>query len=230
MDSRSSRRPVPFESADFDSLASQMEVLPRLSPNRLQRWYKARLGGALAVSRKDKVFFDFGAFEKLTEPQRLAVAAHELAHIREGDYSYTRSRIVVPTLVVAAVVFMISLWLVYSRTPRYIVESDPDGLVIVPLIPSALAFWLFGMFFRLLQGSWRRKAELRCDVLAATYCDGNALIEALRYQETLLTPKQKRSLRRRIASRLQPYPSQQEREEAIREVMGGKENADNSTT
>jgi Zn-dependent protease with chaperone function len=202
-----------------------MNVAQKLSPNRSQRWYKARIVGALAVSRKNRVYFDSQPFETLTDAQRLAVAAHELVHIHQGDFAHARTRIVIPTFVASAIILAIFFWLVYSRTPQYIIESDPDGLVILPLIPAALAFWLFGMFFQLLQGSWRRKAELRCDTITATYTDRNALIEALRVQDTLLTPKQKRSFRYRLTKRLRPYPSLQEREDAIRKVMDNRGNA-----
>ena len=87
----------------------------------------------------------------------------------------------------------------------------------------ALLGWLFCFIFSIvLVRRWRRAIELRCDVVAASYVDGQELISALRIQDSLISPKQRRGLSYWMASRMFPYPSLSEREEAISRLI--KEN------
>ena len=192
----------PFESSELDSLVSRMSVLEKMSTNPKDRWFIGR--GSAAYSSKTRVIFGRRFYERLTEAQRLAVAAHELVHIREGDAGYAERHVTIPALVCWLGPFLVSLALW-----RIFFVAAILGLV-------GLELCLFSSIYSI--RGWRRAAELRCDVVAASFVDGQDLIAALRILDAFISPAQRRGLSYRLAHWMLPYPSLGEREEAIGRV------------
>jgi len=154
----------------------------------------------------NRIIFGLTLYEKLSEVQRVAVAAHELVHVKEGDYSYALKHIALPSYLLFVGILISSIW---------------AGRLFLLVVLLALFVWVACQTSLMqIHASWRREAELRCDVIAASFIDGRDLIEALRIQSSLVTPKQRRSWGYRFASRM--YPSQVEREEAILRVVEGQ--------
>lgn len=194
-------RGTPFESADLDRLAIRMNVLASLSKNPRDRYYlsKRRLS---AHNIANRVIFGRQYWDGLSRDQRVAVCAHEFVHIREGDGKRKAKRLVAPSALFSFIVFVIS-----SITFRSVLGS---------LLLSVFG-WFAGLsILAVLNMRWNRAMELRCDEDAAIYVDAKALITALSAGEALISPKFKRSLAYRIASK--SYPKFEERAQAIRAV------------
>lgn len=206
----------PFASGELDELAIRMSVLGRLGKDPKDRWFKGPGLTAYAVGRR--VVFGVQFDEKLNDAQRRAVAAHELVHIREGDARKGFWRVTVPSVVAFFIAFTLSARWFYAMLPLYLLS--PDATIVILALAVIVGLVIFGLgefFFRILAKPWRRRMELRCDVLAVPFIDGNELIAALGIQDTLLTP----SLRRKVTYRLWKgeYPTTEARAEAIREAM-----------
>lgn len=202
----------PFASDDLDDLASRMSALPMMSKDRNDRWFRGR--GTTAYSTATRVIFGRDLDERLSDGQRRAVAAHELVHVRERDASYANWHIRIPSLVIAALAYLLTLWWLRSTLPEGIFMT---GELIFSVLPAVFMLIIAIVVFRLLARPWRRRAEVRCDVIAASVVSPDDLISALRIQEGLLTPK----MRKAIAYRLWKgeYPPHGERERAIREHL-----------
>ena len=192
----------PLESTEFDSLAGRMYALPRMSNNPADRWFIG--AGSIFYSTSSRVIFGQRLYNLVTDNQRLALAAHELVHIRERDARYASRHVTIPAVTGFLTFFLISyaFW---------------------HLLLASLLVSLFGWIFLLLIflasiGSWRKKIELRCDVIAATFVDGQDLIAGLRIQDSLIPRNRKRGFSYRLATKMTPYPSLGEREEAINHV------------
>lgn len=211
-----------FQSHELDLLAERMGALRRMNPDSARRWFKVRsLGGSLAGSSKGKVIFDATQFEKLTDAQLLAVAAHELVHIRENHEGYRKWHVFVPSYLVAASLFLLSLASLPDAVPRYIIIPD-SALVLLSLVFSSVGWTISLLILVILNRGWRKSAELKCDAIASSFVDGRDLIDALKLQDTFVSLKLKSSLQFRWFSWLNPYPSLKEREEAIHRVMEGQ--------
>jgi len=200
----------PFESPELDSLAQRMSVLQKMDPNPKERWYVGR--GYVGYSTMNRVFFGSRMLSSLNDSQRIAVAAHELVHIREGDTRHALWRISIPSYMVFLGLLVLSTWA--GRASAITMVGALVGLIAcLAILTQANA-------------GWRRAAELRCDVVASSFIDGRDLIEALRIQNSFISPKLRKSLGFRFGSRL--YPSQAEREEAILRVVARGQGTDAS--
>jgi len=214
------RRSKAFESSDLDSLAERMSVLHMLKKNPADRWFKVQsLGGALATSSKDRVFFDSRGYDMLTGPQRLAVAAHELTHISQRDPRHQKRHVTIPSYLVWGASFLLYFELMLGALPRGLPAGAWSIVAMLAFVASSFTWLACSIFLLLINGRWRRAAELRCDLAAASYTSGEDMIAVLRIQESLLSLEQKQSVRYRINSRLFHYPSFREREEAIRKHL-----------
>lgn len=179
-----------------------MNVQTKMNSNSGDRWFIGL--GTIAYSTKTRVIFGKRPYEKLNDSQRHCVAAHELAHIREGDHEFAGRRVTIQSAVGSIGIFFISL-----------------AIWRIPLGSAFLALlgWLVLLILsiRLIPG-WR-SAELRCDKLAASYTDGSELIAALRIQESLASPNYRKGLIHWIMNRMFPYPTLSVRIEAISRFM-----------
>ena len=76
----------PFSSESLDNLAEIMHVTRTLKKTKLDRYYKARLRvGGMAFL--DRIFFDANYFDTLLADEVLAVAAHELTHLKKKTWN-----------------------------------------------------------------------------------------------------------------------------------------------
>jgi Zn-dependent protease with chaperone function len=191
----------PFESPELDALADRMLATTRMSGNPRDRWYEGR--GSVGYTFRNRVVFGKKLSGMLSGGQRLAVAAHELVHVREDDSRHANTHIVYPAAIVGFAVFLTSLilWRIFPASALFFVVSWTGSLSLL-FLGSA---------------GWRRRVELRCDVVACSYVDGNDLTEVLRIQDSLIPPKMRKTLAYRLASRM--YPSNADREHAIRNAM-----------
>ena len=194
-----------------------MSVLHMMKKDPADRWLTVQdLGGALATSSRDRVFFDSRGYDMLTDPQRLAVAAHELTHIGRQDPGHQQKHVTIPAYLAWGLSFLLYFELMVRALPPGL-PSGAWSVVAMLAFVASLFTWLACLVVLLLaNGGWRRAAELRCDLEAASFTSGEDMTAALWVQENLLSPGLKKSVRYRINSRLFPYPSLQEREEAIR--------------
>lgn len=120
-----------------------MNVQTKMSSNLGDRWF---IGiGTIAYSTKTRVIFGKRLYERLDDSQRLCVAAHELAHIREGDHGFAERRVTIQPAVGAVGIFFISL-----------------AIWRVPLSSAFLALlgWIVLLILSiLLISGWRRSAS-----------------------------------------------------------------------
>ena len=205
---RFARRLESFDSPQLDALAERMGVLGRL--NRKQRFFLSKRGYS-AFSFPGGVGFGRAYWEHLDEAERMAIAAHEFSHIRSNDLLRRFLRMVLPP---AAVTLGVMIPLV-SWTNALPDSVFPVVLLFVAVATVALYTSTYALV-ALLNAPWRRRVEMKCDVVAAKYTDGEALIRALSLWEGAVSGKARRTVRHRFLSR--NYPSLAERAEAIRET------------
>ncbi|MDA4119781.1 MAG: M48 family metalloprotease [Thaumarchaeota archaeon] len=202
---------TPFASAELDALADHMSVSGMLSRNPGDRWFRGP--GITAYTRGSRVVFGFELDKKLNDAQKLAVAAHELIHVRERDARHAFWHIDLPAIATGTAAFVLFATWLYLVLPPYTVPV----VAMLGLVVGGFAWVCALVVFRTLAKPWRRKTELRCDVMAVAFVDGDDLLAALRLLDTLLTPK----LKRKIAYKLwkSEYPVTYVREAAIRKTM-----------
>lgn len=202
---RFSRRLEPFESPQLDELARRMGVLSRL--NRKQRYFLSRRTYS-AFSFPGGVAFGSWYWNSLEDGERMAIAAHEFSHIRSNDMIRRFWRIAVPSLVVTLVIMLaVSSMLVYG--PSIAIFALP-GLALGTVLTFVCSFMILGS----INAGWRRSMEMRCDIDASKYANGEDLIHTLSLWEGAISEKVKKTIRYRILSRF--YPTLAERTQAIR--------------
>jgi Peptidase family M48 len=113
----------------------------------------------------------------MTQDQRVAIAAHEFVHVRERDNRYDRlySRLP-PALVWVA----IGVWALS--------QADPSSGIVLLIVAIPLAFIYAPFWLKVAAAKHYRERELRCDMVAAQYVDGEALISALSLADPILNP------------------------------------------
>jgi len=136
------------EFPEYDSLALRMAV--SLSPRR--RWGVARFGGISRTNAlRGEVIFDSKSFFKLSEEERLAVTAHELAHIKSRHSLYAG--------------------LILSCGAVVAIASAFEGSIFLPTV-TWLVFYLAMVYYR-------RHGEYQADLVAIRYVPVSSLISAL---------------------------------------------------
>lgn len=208
-------RANPFVSEEFDALASRMGVLQKMSSDPADRWFLGRVKGVYSTG--SRVLMGNGTKFRLTSEQLLAATAHELAHIREGDAAALRKRVVLP-LYLGWACALILIFAALVRWPAWWIV-----IVGVSLVP--ISFVLLAYLISFANAGWRRRIEVRADVIAASYVNGHDLIDALRVEDASVAPGQRRTLSYRVRSR--SYPSLEERANAILAVEKGKVQSQN---
>jgi Zn-dependent protease with chaperone function len=200
---------VPFDSSEFDVLAERMGALPFMEKDTHRRYFKTNWN-VLAASKGKTMLFGAHLYDMMTQDQRTAVAAHELAHIRERDISYTRRHLLLPPVLA---------WVALSALFFPFFLQDLLDFTLLVILGALLAFYYAPLLLKLATARRYRAIELRCDEIAARYADGETLISALYMADQILNPpKLRKSRRYRLLSRL--YPKMEERAEAIRRVSG----------
>ena len=166
----------PFPSESLDNLAEKMHVSRILKKPKLDRYYKARLrvGG---IAFLDRIFFDATYFDTLLPDEVLAVAAHELTHLKKRHGTKKFFRLTVPS----AVIGVLMGFFVFSN----FTSVDPIPLVgslgkIVSSLLAVLIFGFFGLVAALfVNAKWLRSQETECDLSSVKYLDGEPMITAM---------------------------------------------------
>jgi Zn-dependent protease with chaperone function len=158
-----------FKSSELDSLAENMSVSSRLSSNAGERYFLTKTNVA-AFSFGNKLLFGARYYSSLTEGQRLAVAAHEFGHVL-GDGGERMRRLVVPALAVS-VLFALAV----------VVGT---GSILALMFAAALGFTGAVAAFSTADSDHYLKHEMSCDKLAASFADGEALVQAIHVAESL---------------------------------------------
>jgi Zn-dependent protease with chaperone function len=166
----------PFESSQLDDLAERMDATHLLSGNRRDRYFTTRVA-VPALSLGNKVLFGATYYENLTEKQRLAVAAHEFAHMLEHKGRQNR-RTIVPCLVVPLVLAAAAIGF--------------TGSILLSELSMLTGFLGTFLVMNRLNAGHSKHEELKCDSLAASFVDGNELISAIQTWETLGKPGSQR--------------------------------------
>ncbi len=190
-----------FESSEIDSLAERMKVSQFLG-KRTERYFLTR-SNVKALSLGNKLLFGVRYYESLAEGQRLAVSAHEFGHILRGDGNFTKMRVLAPALTISLLLAVLS----------YAITSSPL------LLECMFAFGFLAIFSALsrLNSKDFIAQELGCDMLAASFVDGEALISAIQAAESMRKGKGKR---RFFQLGTTSHPIIQQRVEAILSVIG----------
>lgn len=122
----------------------------RISPRR--GWRVGRFGGlARANLLRREVLLDSKSFFKLTPDERLAVVAHELAHLKSRHSLFA-------TLILVAGVVLAS-------------ASLTTGFLFLPTV-----VWLVFFFLMIY---YRRQSEYQADLIACRYVNPSFLVSAL---------------------------------------------------
>jgi Zn-dependent protease with chaperone function len=196
-----------FTSSEMDSLAESMGVSPLLSGDE-ERYFLTKTN-VTAFSFGNKLLFGARYYGRLTESQRLAVAAHEFGHVL-GDGGERRKRLVLPAISVSALMAI----LIFLGM----------GSMVALVCASLLALMGATLILSSLGSDRYLRHEMSCDRLAASFADGQALVEAIRAAEALSLEKARMrrlaSIRRRVGTR----PSTNLRVDAILGLKGSSQN------
>jgi Zn-dependent protease with chaperone function len=155
-----------FKSSEMDSLAQNMGVSTLQSGDN-ERYFLTKTD-VTAFSFGNKLLFGAKYYERLTESQRLAVAAHEFGHVL-GDGGVRRKRLVLPAISIS----MLMALLVFLGTNSMVALACASLLAVVA---AALSLSALGSDHYL-------RHEMSCDKLAASFAEGQALVEAIQAAE-----------------------------------------------
>ena len=175
-----------FKSSELDSLAESMSVSGHLSSNGGERYFLTKTNIA-ALTFGNRLLFGARYYSSLTEGQRLAVAAHEFGHVL-GDRSERARRLVIPAVAVS-VLFALAV----------VVGT---GSIVALMFASVLGFIGAVAALSTVGSDHYLKHEMSCDKLAASFADGEALVQAIHVAESLRSASTNRlaSFRRRVGT------------------------------
>jgi Zn-dependent protease with chaperone function len=188
-----------FKSSDLDSLAEKMNVSGLMSRNANERYFLTNTDMA-ALSLGNKVLFGARYYRALTDRQRLAVAAHEFGHLLAKDGTHRRKRVVTPALSVSVLLASFSFLIMHSALLFEFV--------------LAVAFLGSVTVFSAVYSDYYHKQEMRSDNLAASFVDGESLVQAIQAAEILVATSAKKRKTRSIGGGR--HPATELRVEAIR--------------
>lgn len=158
-----------FKSSELDSLAKSMGVSDRMSRDSKERYFMTK-AKVPAFTFGNKLLFGAGYYQTLTESQRLAVAAHEFGHVL-GDSGEVRKRLVAPAAAVSVLLGVLVSLAMGSLAALTIVSVS--GFIAAVAILSSI------------DSDHYLRHEMSCDKLAASFADGEALVEAIHVAESL---------------------------------------------
>jgi Zn-dependent protease with chaperone function len=153
-----------FASSELDALAQRMGVLGRLSPDRNDRYFVVGAERVAAANMGNKVVFGRRYYDSLNDEQRLAVGAHEFAHLLSDNNE--RLKIATSSLAASVIVALFAFISLHS------------------VLLAEIAF--LGSFLPLMGILTSRDSrrnmneELECDRVAVTYVNGPAMISSIR--------------------------------------------------
>jgi hypothetical protein len=175
-----------FKSSELDSLAESMSVSGHLSSDVGERYFLTQTNVA-AFSFGNKLLFGARYYSSLTDSQRRAVAAHEFGHVLGGG-GETRRRLVAPAVAVSVLL----AFAVFLGT----------GSTIALMFASVLGFIGAVAVLSTIDSDHYLNHEMTCDKLAASFADGEALVQAIHVAESLRKTSTSRfaSLRRRVGT------------------------------
>jgi Zn-dependent protease with chaperone function len=167
---------TPFPSESLDNLADTMHVSGILKKTKLDRYYKARLRvGGMAFL--DRIFFDATYFNTLLPDEMLAVAAHELTHLKKRHGTKKFFRLTFPSALIGVLMGFLVFFNFASIDPIPLVGSL--GKVVSSLL-AALFFGFFGLVATLFANAkWLRNQETECDLSSVKYLNGEPMITAM---------------------------------------------------
>jgi Zn-dependent protease with chaperone function len=167
---------TPFQSESLDNLAETMHVSTILKKPKLDRYYKARLRvGGMAFL--DRIFFDATYFNTLLPDEMLAVAAHELTHLKKRHGTKKFFRLTVPSALIGVLMSFLVFFNFESIDPIPLVGSL--GKVGSSLL-AAVFFGFFGLVAALFANAkWLRNQETECDLSSVKYLNGEPMITAM---------------------------------------------------
>ncbi len=166
----------PYPSESLDNLAETMHVSRILKKPKLDRYYKARLRvGGMAFL--DRIFFDANYFDALLPDEVLAVAAHELTHLKKRHGIKKFFRLTVPSATIGVLMgfFVFSNFAAINTMPLI----GSLGKVVSSLL-ATLFFGFFGLVAALfVNAKWLRSQETECDLSSVKYLNGEPMITAM---------------------------------------------------
>ncbi len=166
----------PFPSESLDNLAETMDISRILKKPMSDRYYKARLRvGGMAFL--DRIFFDATYFDTLLPDEVLAVAAHELTHLKKRHGTKKFFRLTVPSALIGVLTGLLVFFNFSSIDPIPLVDSL--GKVVSSLL-ATLFFGFFGLVAALyVNAKWLRNQETECDLSSVKYLNGEPMITAM---------------------------------------------------
>lgn len=166
----------PFPSESLDNIAETMQVSRILKKTKLDRYYKARLRvGGMAFL--DRIFFDATYFDMLLPDEVLAVAAHELTHLKKRHGTKKFFRLTVPSAMIGV---LIGFFVFFNFAS---INAIPFIGSLGKVVSSLLATFFFGFFGLVaalfVNAKWLRSQETECDLSSVKYLNGEAMITAM---------------------------------------------------
>ncbi len=194
-----------FESPELDQLAGRMDALRLLDGDNQERYFRTKASVA-AMSLGNKMLFGARYYDRLDESQRLAVGAHEFAHMLTGDHYHVGRRVSIPSL---AATLLLTLGALLATGSMLLAE-----------------FVLVAGFLSIFYILSRRDAQLsqeeerRCDRMALSFVDGLDLIAAIEMGGRLGGRRSERSPPQ--AAGVRSSPNLEERIEMIGKALAGR--------
>ncbi len=179
-------RARPYSAPQLDSLAETMGVVQLMSSSPLERYLISDSTSVAALSLGNKIMFGRSYYQKLSEEERLAVSAHELAHIKE---QHNRRLMVALVALVSSVAF--------ATTTLLALHS-----VLVTESVFCISFLGVVRVLSSREAERSRLEELRCDSAAASLIGGQHMISSIRLAESMFVRKPRRGLRGWFSTKL----------------------------
>lgn len=211
-------RAQPFESEALDKLAETMKATPILKRDKLHRYYKSSVLPICCLAYSDALVFNSMYYEMLLPDEVLAVAAHEFNHIAKKHIIKRLPRTVLPALALSIVIGYLSF---INPSLINIIQSFTNfsrGLLIAST--TALSFLVFLIASFYVNAKWLGKQETECDLNAAKYVNGAAVVTAL-----AKIPHKTSSQESKLSKLLpQTHPSIEQRINDVQAAMTSKSN------
>ena len=214
---------TPFQSESIDNLAETMQVTKILKKPQSDRYYKARLRvGGMAFL--DRVLFDATYFGTLQADEVLAVAAHELTHLKKRHGIKKFFRLTVPSALIAV---LMGFFVFFNFTS---VDTTPLIGSLGKIASSLLAVLFFGFLGLVaalfVNAKWLRNQETECDLSTVKYLNGEPMITAL-IKLNNLRPQRNTRIERYLPKL---YPTIEQRISDIREAVENKKKQSSALT
>jgi Zn-dependent protease with chaperone function len=214
-----SLKETPLQSEALDALAEVMHVNRILKKGKSKRYFKARFLLAGGLSSFNRVFFDSKYLQMLLPDELLAVGAHEFTHINERHGEKRFLRIFGPSLIIGALAGIIGFF------DFGLIESVSlffnSGKVLTCFFVAAVFFWITMISSSYFIAKWNCQQEIKCDLSAVKFANGEAMITALEKLKQRF-PKKSNVFLTRLSPKY--YPTLEQRTKIIRAAMEDKKN------